>query len=597
MGRGAGAPARRLANRPLEVVWEKDGQWEQINELYRQKIAGEGLEGEEAARASQQPEFFFKTVRSWLDHRYRDCARTGTIEEMGASSGGFPTSEGSCDWPTKQILTLDSCYTGVFLASTFIVAVPAKDGEAWPKPGAMLETKEMEGAKAYLTAMFREMEQEGVNMDHAEINIFMGSDLVRGKWRPSTKEPTISRLGDKPSDEFRRSNNEMMKLSRDLPGQAMLLFLPLAFDGVVRGMLAATPGGTVWDEGELPFFVSGNNPFPHATRLLVARDYSEMEQEVEATHYKVVIPTRDPQKDSLSRILRSAEPEKEPGGIVHVTLLCGLARDAQWPLCGLFTKRPVMKAAEEALMELLKQWNREGKVRRCVAEVAMGADKSRFSFVGEEFPAPVPPNGKAPVLAKIEGDIDGFFVRLIEEPKHELFDSEGQFQAVKAMMQERMMQDPEHFKAISHQAMAAAARHFLQSNYPGTEVSDEGELSITVEGKTSTVPNTLLTVVRNPETEQKNIVAVIYSVPSPDGGLPIPLPGGETKTWLGTQELKDAVAALLELMKQWRNQGKVFEEDCMAQVMMGIDADIYQFVDGERFEDYSEERMKKLNWG
>lgn len=159
------------------------------------------------------------------------------------------------------------------------------------------------------------------------------------------------------------------------------------------------------------------------------------------------------------------------------------------------------------------------------------------------------------------------------------------------------MQDPERFKAMAQGTTAAAARHFLERNYPGTEVSNERRFPITVDGKASSVPRTILTVARDNKMEQKNIVAVVYSVPSPDGELPIPLTGGDTKTWLGTQELKDAVAALLDLMRQWYKEGKISEEDCMAQAMMGIDADIHRFVDGERFEDYSEERMNQFSWG
>lgn len=364
-------------------------QCEEVNELFRKKMADQGKQGKEAARASQQPQVFFEAVRGWLDNRYRNCVRTGTIEGMEISSADFPTRKGPCRWLSKQILTLDSCFNGVVLACTFIVAAPLEDGEAWPKQGAMLETTEMEGAKAYMTKIFLEMERNGINMDHAEIHIFMGADMVRGKWRPSTKGPTITRLQDKASDSFRKSNKGMTKLARRHPGEAMAMFLPGVFDELIKGMLSTAPGGTVWDEGELPFYVS-SKPYPYATRVLVARDYSEMEQHVEATHYNVVTPDSDPHKDTLSRILRSAEPEEEPGGVVHVTLACALVPDTPWPLCGAFATKPEMKAAEAALIGLLKKWNREGRVQRCIAEVVMGADNIRFSFVGEKSDVPVP---------------------------------------------------------------------------------------------------------------------------------------------------------------------------------------------------------------
>lgn len=50
-------------------------------------------------------------------------------------------------------------------------------------------------------------------------------------------------------------------------------------------------------------------------------------------------------------------------------------------------------------------------------------------------------------------------------------------------------------------------------------------------------------------------------------------------------------------MKLWYKEGKICEKDCMAQVMIGTDADIYKFIDGVRFEDYSDEQMNQLRWG
>lgn len=84
--------ARRVADRPVEIVWEKDDRWEEMNDLFRQKDAAAGQEGEEAGRDSQRPEAFLPVIRGWLDKRYRDCARTGTIKEMDIRAG-FPPSK------------------------------------------------------------------------------------------------------------------------------------------------------------------------------------------------------------------------------------------------------------------------------------------------------------------------------------------------------------------------------------------------------------------------------------------------------------------------------------------------------------------------
>jgi hypothetical protein len=69
------------------------------------------------------------------------------------------------------------------------------------------------------------------------------------------------------------------------------------------------------------------------------------------------------------------------------------------------------------------------------------------------------------------------------------------------------------------------------------------------------------------------------------------------KNWLETPEMKAADQRLLELLKRWHVQGKVSKVDCMAQTMMVKDVTVYKFVDGERFEDYSEERMQEFRWG
>jgi hypothetical protein len=592
---GGETRAPRPVNRPVEVVWEVDEGWKTINQLFLEKTEAEGEEGKEIARASQQPHEIFTAVRSWIGNRYPDCARAGTIEEMEESGAGIRTTEGCCNWPSKQFVTLDSCFTGVMLASSFIIAVPLKEGEAWPTPGAMLNTPEMEGAKKQMVTMFQMMEQQQFNMDHTEIHIFMGADMVRGKWRPSTKEPTINMFQDKPTREFKKSNDQVAKMVRKNPGEAKGQYLPVVFNAILKRMHSTVQGATVWDEGELPFQVNGI-PYPYATRVLVTRDFSQIDRGVEATHYKVAKPDSDLHKDVLPRLSRNAEPEKDPGGIVHVMLVCAISPDILWPLCGDFAKKPEIKAAETALFDLLKKWNREGKVQRCLAELAIGADKISYSFVGEKFDAPIPTDGKnlADLPKKIEGDIEGFSIRMLEQPKHELFESEGHFQAIKAIMRERMLQNPERYKALAQETAKATVCHFLEKNYPGCEVTYEGEFTTTVDGIPTKIPDTVLSVARDPKKEKNNIIAAIYSIPLPNGELQLP---NDPKSWVNSQEMKDAVAALLVVMKQWYKEGKISDDDCMAQVMIGVDVDTYQFLDGERFEDYSEERMKQFNWG
>lgn len=135
---------------------------------------------------------------------------------------------------------------------------------------------------------------------------------------------------------------------------------------------------------------------------------------------------------------------------------------------------------------------------------------------------------------------------------------------------------------------------FTTRNFPNSDVTDEGELpQDRVEGVPK-LQDTKVWVARDPTQEPSSIEAVIVSVPSPDGKFNLLIDKG--KKWLETPEMKRAEDALLALVKQWYKEGKISMVDCYVQVMMGVDAVIYQFVDGEKFIDYPDERIRKIKW-
>lgn len=525
---------------------------------------------------------------TYPSRKYPDCSRVGSAEDMGELA--FMTPDGHCRNTTKLILTLDDDFTGVIYAYSLIVAVPVEGDQKWPIPGAWLETPDIEGAKRAVLQMTAIMNQtRGMNIKHLVLRIFIGADLITSKVDAANTEPTITKLEGKLSKAFKASNKQISRSARSQPDQWRGMLRPMMFGAVLRNLAEKYPGCTVWDEGELRFNV-GDDIYPHPTRLLVARRFEDMTTDIEADHFKAITPMSG---ESDFKLLRNLNTRKDPGGIVAVALLVSIGESEPWPQVGTYEKNPAMLAAVNALADLVKKWNREGKVQRCLFEVHMGVDGVRNKLVGEKFDAVPMAQDESNIPVKNFGDLEAaFHVKLEEQNKHELFQSESQFQAIKRMINERAAQNPERYDAMLPTIALESATRFLQMNFPDCEVSDEGEFSATIDSQIVRIPNTRLVIAKEKGKEKHNVIAALYAVFSPNGeGW-----AATRKTWLDTKEMKAADDALLELLKKWYLEEKI-AEDCMAQVIMGTDATIYRFVDGVRFEDYSDERMAQIKWG
>jgi hypothetical protein len=223
----------------------------------------------------------------------------------------------------------------------------------------------------------------------------------------------------------------------------------------------------------------------------------------------------------------------------------------------------------------------------------MGTDMAKYKLVGEksemtQMTQDLAENTDANPVKKLGED---FHIKLEEQEKHELWQSESHFQAMKRQINERAAENPERYAAMMPMIALQSATHILEANFPGCEISNEGEFPVIVDGSTMRLADTMLVYAKDPKKEKNNVIAVMHLVPSPKGeGW-----AAVGTSWLDTVEMKAAEKALLDLLKQWYVEGRI-AEDCMAQVMMGTDATIYRFVDGERFEDYSEERMAQWKW-
>lgn len=578
----------RPAEGPLvipTVTWDTVESWEPF---YREDIS----QGADDSKEAQ-----FARARKWLGEEYPECSMRGTIEDLGESR--IPTNDGPCKYPSKSILTLDSTYTGVLIAHTMVLAVTSEKDTGAPELGAMLETPEMGAAKLALLTMITRLERDNpkMNLKHADLHVIMGADMLRCKFHPEYNEPSMTPVHQPRAGKIAEVHKKVARqVSRDPEGSLALrgMFLPMTFRGVVQLFADSNPGCTVWDGGELPFEVQGV-PYPFSTRLIVARRFENTKEEVEATHYRVLAPDTKP-SDKPVVIMRGSNPEQAlASGVVYVELLVAISQDVIWPAPGAYAGKPAFKAATAALLGLLKKLNKEGKLHTCVTEVEMGADRVKLSFVGDRIEpiAAEKVEGEEEVVKKVYSDLSGFNIKLEEQRKHELFESESQFQAIKKFVRERAMQDPERYAAQAPFLAHSAAHYFLENNFPGCEISDEGPIPITMNGEIVNIASTGIVLGKDPKQSQKNIIAVIMLIPLPGKGGFIE---ATEKSWLDTKEIKVAEAVLLDLMKKWHKEGKI-ADDCMAKVAMGVDATIYKFVDGEKFEDYDDDRMKQFKWG
>jgi hypothetical protein len=605
-GGGPGArPAQNTAAEQMRQIELPDVQWE-INKEWSETMEAEWKNAFERGnakkfRASFQP-FLDYTVRKWLDKAEPACAKAGTIEDMGETTlcvGGRKSK-----YPAKTVLTLDDDFTGVIYSAAMIIAPPLKGkgaDEPWMKAGAALQTEEMREAKRHMLTLFTLMLEENANIKHALIHVFMGADLVSCKFSTTANEPTITMLPhqDKPNEQFVSGNEDLRQAALADPENMPVQFPSLMFTTAYQRAEREYPGCTTWDEGEFPFTVDGV-PYQYPTRLLVARDFNKISERVDSTFFEVVT-FKDPNDSTDAFLVRNSDPDKDPGGIVCTTLILGIDPKVIWPKCGDYTDSPAIAAAEKALHEHVKTLHKNGKVRACAVRICIGTERKNSKFVGDV--GTITPEAMGPEFQTVHesnrrqyADLSGFLLSLKEQPKHELFESESHFQAIKEHMRTRAQENPEFFNAIVPQVAVMSAKHFLSTNFPGCEVVDEGEFPATLpDGTEMKIADTRLILAKDPKQEPKSIIAALHIVPNPTGGEDTFMVKGK-KNWLESKEMKGAEYALLELLKKFYAEGKVSEVDCMAQVMMETDATIYQFVEGSKFIDYSDERMAQFKW-
>lgn len=216
----------------------------------------------------------------------------------------------------------------------------------------------------------------------------------------------------------------------------------------------------------------------------------------------------------------------------------------------------------------------------------MGFDILWYSFIGSklEFGIVVVFKRNVFILKRFEGVMEGFFVKVIDVLKYYLFDLEEYFQGIRFMMIERMFQDLERFKVRVLEMVKVVVSYFFEMNFLGSEIIVMEGFFISFNDR---VVEIVVVVVWYLNKMEKDIICVVYCILSFDGELYIDVLG-KRKEWLGILEVKVGLVKLLEKMQQWQKEGRFMEGECMVQLMIGIDVDFYEFVDG-CFEELSEE--------
>ncbi|KAF5664712.1 alpha beta-hydrolase [Fusarium heterosporum] len=614
-----------------EVTWERIEEWSDIICDYEKNAIEAGRQDEFSDAFNK---LLYVLMRSFLETLYPECESNDTIEDLGlphvCMSAGPCSGDDGCEFFTGGVTVYDASGSGIVHASATMVAKLSRHSNAaeghdttapgtkeQPRlvPGADIDSLEMRGAKRAALQQLSYLKSNGVNARHASVFVFVGADCFSCRFDPSPKPPTITPLTlDRPKI-LTKTMNEIVQDTKRAPDLFRGMFAPTWFRQVVRDMSLGFEGSTVWDEGQLPFKLPNGRMYHQPTRLLVTRVYKKMTEGVEEMTFTVtppLFPGDSTPSDSVT-LVRKVDPTKEPGGIVRIALIIGIDKGVVWPKIDDYSKTSTMAAGEKAVLEYAKRLYEKGIIERCGIRVYMGTDESLFKLIGDPQTSNsqerrLPHHSEMKEIAAAprmpqqpledRSLATDFNLSISVQPQHALWASESQFQAVKRYMAEKAKTEtPEELYKQAMVTMPSAAKRYLDHIFPGCEISIEGAFPVVLpDGTESGDSEAILVVARDLKQEPTSVVAAINVVPCPSG----PGDGSDLwsdKVWIDTPQMKAADDRLLELLKRWHVQGKVSKLDCMAQTMMAKDVTIYKFVDGERFEDYSDERMQQLNWG
>ncbi|KAJ3493454.1 hypothetical protein NLG97_g4722 [Lecanicillium saksenae] len=551
------------------------------------------------------------TAKEFLQYEYPECDKAGTTEDMGEDMLPFGSDSSPCV-QTKSYLTLDEGFNGIVYATTLVVHSPmawksVSDGANSALPGSIMDDPKTKLAQRYLTFMVYSLKQRDTNVKHCVLNIIIGSVMMTARWEPHNLIPSLAMISQNTGSEIPKPES-LPEATETSETNSQLPFRSCMFMSILRTLETNYPGCAIWDAGEMSFEVE-DKPYPLPARLLICRDFEKRTKDVATIDFKV---TGQDGKTigSGSRLIRARDPTEDPGGIVCLAFVVNVDPEDPWPKRDLEKHRLIMGGAfaEASLHGMVMAFT--GGFDRCALRVWAGQDTRHATLITPHTKGSAPEHvqqfsellfGKMLEPLKTAANLedasdltDTFGVETERQVEHTLWQSESHFQHIRHQMRERAKANPEAYEMIHKMAGHSHVPHFMERNFKGCLITDEGELPQPDLKGEPKFESAKIFVARDPKQEPSSIVAAIVSVPSPVPGYNPFLENG--KSWLDTPELKRAEDALLAVLKQWYSEGKISAIDCHAQVTMGIDASIYQFIDGVKFVDYPDERMKELVW-
>ncbi|XWX01170.1 hypothetical protein V2A60_009196 [Cordyceps javanica] len=619
MGCGASKPANpatALAKRldeqgPLsELEWYCRPVWGQ----YIEYIYGQAKENGSIGKLRQNfGEVLNSTAKDFLEMEYPECAKAGTTEDLRDGTGPFGSNSSPCV-ATKAFVTLDEGFNGSAYAYTLVIDSPmawksVSDGAGGALPKRIVDAPQTKLAQRSLTSILDSMDKGGSNVRHCVINLIIGSVMLSARWKPHNLIPSLALISQNADTELpgpKTSSDDDHGATPPLGPQRM--FRSHMFMSVLKTLETEYPGCTIWDAGEMPFRVE-DEPYPHSARFLVCREFDQRNKDVKTFDFKVEGPDTHG-NNTVATLVRARDPSEDPGGIVCLAIVVNVDPEDQWPKRDMEKNLPIMASALEQstkhgmIMSFLKGFD------RCALRVWVGQDTRHYTLItphtkGETaqhvqqfsdllFGGPVDPLKPSANLEDASDLEETFGVKLTRKEEHRLWESESHFQKMRHAMQERAKADPGRYEQIGIIAGHQSAAKFMENNFGDRTISDEGELPQPDQDGILKFGNTKMLVARDLSQGQSSIVAVLVAIPCPVPGYSAMV--DREKLWVDTPEMKRAEDTLLAVLEKWYGEGKVSTKDCFVQVMMGMDAATYQFVDGEKFIDYPEERMKQIRW-
>ncbi|OAR03016.1 hypothetical protein LLEC1_06072 [Akanthomyces lecanii] len=557
-------------------------------------------------------EFLNNTAQEWLAVEYPECAKAGTTEAFPDEAMPLGNESGP-GVPTKMFMTLDEGLNGITYAATLVVHnqmawKSVSDGANSALPGSIMDAPPTKLAQKYMSFLVHGMEQQQVEVKHCVLNLIIGSVLMTARYKPHNLMPSASLISENANAEVPAPKEIMNKESPAGLADPQRVFRSRLFMSVLKTLESNYPGCTIWDAGKMSLKVD-DKPYPYPARFLVCRDFEKRNKDVETVDFKVKCPDSEG-NETVATILRARDPSEDPGGIVCLAIVVNVDPEDPWPKRDMDKHVPIMGAAfGEASMHGLRMSFMKG-FDRCALRIWAGQDTRHYTFIaphvkgqtaedlqqfsdllfGKEFdplkPAPNPEDAS---------DLEETFgVELRKQQEHRHWQSESHFQKMRQEMRERAQANPERYEMINVLAGHQSAATFMENNFGDCTITEEGELPQPDLKGAAKLENSQVLVARDPRQEPSSITAVLVSIPCPVPGYS-PLIHKD-KTWLQSPERKTAEVALMAVLKQWFSQGKISKVDCFAQIMIGMDAVIYQFVDGDKFIDYPEERMEQIKW-